>query len=241
MAEEDLQEWEKEAEHLQSTADELTTHILERKRLKSRGLDISGIERQIATSQSTLKDGIASLEQQLSTAESRGGIPSADLKRWENMILALSKQYDRVEFLAKADDSNPDARAQLFAKQPAPAQPSAASTHLLEDDGTPLESLNNQEFLQLQDRIMQEQDNHLDELAVSIGRHKHIGLMISEELDLHADLLEETEVAVDTTRSRLGAAGRRLTTITKNTNSRGITAICILFVILIIIIVIARR
>ena len=65
--------------------------------------------------------------------------------------------------------------------------------------------------------------------------------MISDELDLHADLLEEVDEAVDRTQSRLGVAGRKLKAVTKDTKTWGIGVICILLIILVIIIAVARK
>lgn len=47
--------------------------------------------------------------------------------------------------------------------------------------------------------------------------------MINDELDLHVDLLEETEERVDRTSSRLRGAGRRLERVLEDSvkNSKG--------------------
>ncbi|TPX46590.1 hypothetical protein SeLEV6574_g03156 [Synchytrium endobioticum] len=195
MASDRYQPWDIEAENLKETCDDLATNLLERKRLLSRGLNTSDIDRQISTALSNIKTGITSLESELSAAESKCAVPTSELKKWEQTILALSKQYDRLEFLAKTDDRSTDTRAQLLsARQPhSSATPSSTilSSPLTVDEGLPLGSLNNHEVLQLQERVIQEQDSHLDELAETIGRQRQIGLLISDELDLHADLLEE--------------------------------------------------
>ncbi|TPX47439.1 hypothetical protein SeMB42_g03309 [Synchytrium endobioticum] len=245
MASDRYQPWDIEAENLKETCDDLATNLLERKRLLSRGLNTSDIDRQISTALSNIKTGITSLESELSAAESKCAVPTSELKKWEQTILALSKQYDRLEFLAKTDDRSTDTRAQLLsARQPhSSATPSSTilSSPLTVDEGLPLGSLNNHEVLQLQERVIQEQDSHLDELAETIGRQRQIGLLISDELDLHADLLEEVDEAVDRTRSRLGVAGRRLNAVTKDAKTCGVTSIFILFIVLVIVIVLARK
>ena len=52
----------------------LSLDLLERRRLSSRGLNTSDIERQISAALARIKEGIASQESQLSTAESKGGM-----------------------------------------------------------------------------------------------------------------------------------------------------------------------
>ena len=56
--------------------------------------------------------------------------------------------------------------------------------------------LNENELLQLQNRIIDDQDSRLDQLSETIQRQKNLGILIGNELDLHVDLLEETENAV---------------------------------------------
>jgi syntaxin 8 len=88
----------------------------------------------------------------------------------------------------------------------------------------------------------EDQDTHLDVLSESIRRQKEIGMQIGDELELHIDLLDQTEADVDNSQDRLGAAGRRLRSvheISKSANS-GNALIAILVVILLIVIIIAK-
>jgi hypothetical protein len=50
----------------------------------------------------------------------------------------------------------------------------------------------------------------LDQLSNVIARQKEIGLMISDELDHQADLLDNTERNVDDSHNRVANARRRL-------------------------------
>jgi syntaxin 8 len=79
--------------------------------------------------------------------------------------------------------------------------------------------------LQSQQQEMATQDNHLDALSASIGRQHHLSLQMSEELETHAELLEEMDTAVDSTTARLGRASRRLDKVSKSLKEHGETAL----------------
>jgi hypothetical protein len=65
-----------------------------------------------------------------------------------------------------------------------------------------------------------EQDNHLDQLSGAITRQKEIGLLISEELDLHADLLDTAETTVEVVNRRLLGARQRLDAVSKHAKDK---------------------
>ncbi|KAJ3384508.1 hypothetical protein HDU84_002901 [Entophlyctis sp. JEL0112] len=67
------------------------------------------------------------------------------------------------------------------------------------------------ELLQLQTRLIDDQDAHLDALSNTILRQKHIGMQIGDELDLHVNLLQQTDESMERTQSRLGNVNRDLT------------------------------
>ena len=69
-----------------------------------------------------------------------------------------------------------------------------------------------------------EQDSHLDGLSETIARQKQMGQLISNELDMHVDLLDETEQVVDSTHARLNTAATRLGRVMEDhaSNSQGI-------------------
>ncbi|KAJ3286521.1 hypothetical protein HK104_008990 [Borealophlyctis nickersoniae] len=244
--------WETEEATLKSLGDDTLAIVLERKRALKAGVALSDYDKRIKDSLGVLKAGIGQLEQRLSEAEDTGGRNATDLRRWEEAILQLSKQYDRLEFMVRAEDEdNPSARRELFTPPPR-AQPSGSSrkdksvrfTSSSEEDGdgSGLE-LQSGEMLTLQKRIIDDQDAQLDLLSETISRQKQLGMMISDELDLHVDLLEETEERVDATGERLRGAGRRLGDVSKAaaSSSRGTTVIIILVIILMIVIVMAKK
>ncbi|KAI9255890.1 hypothetical protein EDC94DRAFT_617104 [Helicostylum pulchrum] len=70
--------------------------------------------------------------------------------------------------------------------------------------------LENGQILQLQQRIIDDQDTDLDHLSSAIRRQRELGLLIGDELETHAQLIDETEAMVDNTDERLRQAKKKL-------------------------------
>ncbi|WVQ84462.1 hypothetical protein IAT38_006614 [Cryptococcus sp. DSM 104549] len=98
---------------------------------------------------------------------------------------------------------------------------------------TPHEMLSNQQMM------MDDQDERLNLLSNSIGRQNHLSIQIGSELDLHHQLLEETDTAMDRTSASLGRARRRMDKVANEAKQHGstITIVALIFILLILIIV----
>ena len=55
-----------------------------------------------------------------------------------------------------------------------------------------------------------DQDTNLDHLSDAIRRQRELGLLIGDELDTHAQLIDETHEMVDRTDARLQKARKKL-------------------------------
>ncbi|KAI7882089.1 uncharacterized protein EV154DRAFT_523072 [Mucor mucedo] len=66
------------------------------------------------------------------------------------------------------------------------------------------------QILQLQQRIIDDQDTDLDHLSLAIRRQRELGLLIGDELETHAQIIDETEEMVDRTDERLRQAKKKL-------------------------------
>lgn len=100
-----------------------------------------------------------------------------------------------------------------------------SSANQMEVDPSDLE---NGQILQLQQRIIEgiernrqvmnnedsrgslDQDTNLDHLSDAIRRQRELGLLIGDELDTHAQLIDETHEMVDRTDARLQKARKKL-------------------------------
>ena len=66
-----------------------------------------------------------------------------------------------------------------------------------------------------------EQDRHLENLTISVGRQREISIQIHDELDVHSNLLEELDHGIDNSSGRLGGARKRLERISKGIKGNG--------------------
>jgi len=74
---------------------------------------------------------------------------------------------------------------------------------------------------QMQTMMMREQDQHLDLMSEHVQRIGEIGLVIGQELGEQGQMLDELSEDVDTVRSRLKAAQRKIGDVMKKTSARG--------------------
>lgn len=78
----------------------------------------------------------------------------------------------------------------------------------------------NVEVMQLQKRMMSQQDDQLSALSHAISRQRDLSLNISSELEMHSTLLDETDAAIDQTESRLRRAAGKLEKVGRRTASQ---------------------
>ena len=69
--------------------------------------------------------------------------------------------------------------------------------------------------------LLSDQDTRLSALSHSIGRQHHLSLQIGDELEVHQDLLDETDMALDRTSGNLGRARRRLDGFAESAKNNG--------------------
>ncbi|KAL5606958.1 hypothetical protein BROUX41_003325 [Berkeleyomyces rouxiae] len=101
--------------------------------------------------------------------------------------------------------------------------------------------MSNEQVHVFHNRIMDEQDEHLDRLGESISRQRELSMRIGDELDAHVNMLEDTEGVVDRHQSRLDRARRSLNRIAEGeSDSRGMMTIVILIIILLLLIAILK-
>ncbi|KAG1449857.1 hypothetical protein G6F56_008521 [Rhizopus delemar] len=177
-------------------ADNTLSVIFERNRLKELKLDVEKCEASIQKNQTQLKQGIQQLEQELSVQEQTN--TTKDTKGDEDKLIALQLKVDRLDALL-GNQNDPTTRDLLLGNNNKARFNPIDSTHL-----------ENGQILQLQQRIMDDQDQDLDDLSDAIRRQRELGLLIGDELESHAILIDETEEMVDRTDERLRKAKKKL-------------------------------
>lgn len=69
--------------------------------------------------------------------------------------------------------------------------------------------------------IQPDQDERLNLLSNSINRQNHLSIQIGSELDVHHDLLDDTDQAMDRTQARLLKARKRLDKVAREAKQYG--------------------
>lgn len=130
---------------------------------------------------------------------------------------------------AATDDHDPN-RAALLPYQDEP------------DDSAPDHAhLDNQQIHQYHSQVIQEQDQQLDQLGVSISRQRELSIQIGDELDEQAEILDDVDQGIDRHQTQLDRARHRLGKFARKAkDNMSMTAIIVLIVILVLLIVILK-
>ncbi|KAF9572974.1 hypothetical protein EC968_009179 [Mortierella alpina] len=201
-------------------ADSTLVTVFERNRCKANGLSSASQDKTIEKNMPRLREGLQQLEAELSQAEQDASLPSKELASREDTLIKLQQQLEKLEALLQ-DKDDADARAVLLGLNQNSTKHSRAKIVRFSENEVEVDNLDNSQMLQLQQRIVEDQDQNLDRLSEAIGRQQEIGLMIGDELDSHLDMLEDTDHIVDRTESRLGIARKQLTKVAKGTKGCG--------------------
>ncbi|CAG8438282.1 3700_t:CDS:2 [Scutellospora calospora] len=222
-------------------ADDTLAIIIERNKCREENIDYPH-ENTIDKNMNKLKNGIKELEQELSTIEESGTMSSKELKEREDVLIRLTNQVEKLETLVQ-DRQDISARELLLGlnSTQGPSSRQKTKTVRFSDQIIEAEYMENSEVLQLQQRIIHEQDRDLDRLNDAIGRQRELGILIGDELTYQVELLEDTEGMVDQTERTLDKAKRSLSKVSKGVKDNG--CYCVIFsliLVLIIIIVLAK-
>ncbi|GAA5926025.1 syntaxin [Sporobolomyces koalae] len=99
----------------------------------------------------------------------------------------------------------------------------------------------NSEVMQMQQRMMEDQDEQLDSLSSAISRQHALSLRVAEELELHSSLLDDTEAAVDRTDANLRRASGRLDHFAQKAKNTGSTGLIIALIIILVVLIIVFK
>lgn len=139
-----------------------------------------------------------------------------------------------LDLEAGPDDAS---RSALFGSQPYRDDPTDGTAGFRDA----AEELDNVQIHAYHQRIMEEQDDQLDELGRSIGRQRELSMQIGDELDDHVAMLDETERVVDRHQGRLDRGRKQIGRITRAAGeNKSMVTIVVLIVILILLIAVVK-
>ncbi|KAH0605509.1 uncharacterized protein H6S33_004731 [Morchella sextelata] len=241
-----------------TTADRLTLlqdHI--RQTLHSRARTPES-DADIARSLSTLHAGIEQLEKEQQQLEEHGDSTSQVLREREDILIRLRTQHDDLHSLFTHPPSSPSSPAPTPTATPthpaatlrrSPSADTAAREALMGPRETPsalrktvrFSDLDNTQVLQLHQRVMEEQDEDLDRLSVSIRNQRELSIQIGDELEGHVQLLDGVDELVERHTERLGGARRGLGVVERGVRENGsLVVIVVLIVVLVVLIAVLK-
>jgi len=253
------------AERLQLLQEHIRLSVLERKRSLAAGAEPSSrTAHEISRSLDTLNQGIAQLEDGVRRLERAQELPADAVQEQRDELAALRSKHDdlQAQFAAQSRMSNIEsgdllidlaphsrhsfdesaARDALMGSRESPDTLRRSNkTVRFRDSLVDTEEMENQQVLQLHERVMEEQDESLDRLSQSIHSQRELSIQIGDELDDHVRLLDGVDELVDRHQSRLEGAKKRLNHVARTARDHGsLMVIAILIIILVLLIIILK-
>ena len=175
-----------------------------------------------------IRNLIGICEQQLTELELQG-----DQHEYEQELLLLNKKYGRLEELV---------RRKLIPTTANVSQPNltAIENHVNEGTDNSLNSLNNHEILDIHEKLINDQDQHLEKLSKVIGRQKEIGQLITNELDSQVELLQDIDNRTEDVGGNMSRINNRLNNFTARSNSNKNWGViwCLLAILVVVIVLV---
>ncbi|KAH1578195.1 hypothetical protein KXX17_006786 [Aspergillus fumigatus] len=248
-------------------ADHIKLSLLERQRAISLNLEPNSQDGEISRSLESLREGIESVESEVSRLGEANDVAAIDLK---DQLHYLQSQYrDLTSQFHEQDDSVLDSdfsnvkKSSPDLKQPIPQHPPSKSVRFMDsaaedadenrrnlfqpyrDSPSPPSpdhsNMSNQQIYDHHAETLREQDEQLDRLGESIGRQHQLSIQIGDELEGHIALLDGMDGDVDRHQRRLDGARKRLDKIRKRAGENwSMMTIIGLIIILVILIVILK-
>ncbi|KAF9554797.1 hypothetical protein CPC08DRAFT_753447 [Agrocybe pediades] len=189
---------------------------------------------QIKRNLNQLRDGILAMEAKEGPHVEAAKLLRNQFDRMRGMLWEEEKA--EIPSLPKAEPSPTSSPETEPSRPPVPTHSSTRDSLLSEpsfapytddpEQGPSVEPPDAGTMLHTQRFIMQEQDQHLDQLSHSINRQHHISLQINEELDVHHGLLQDLETGIDRTQSRMSKARRKLDVVAKGVKNNDYVVHC---------------
>ncbi|WOO81983.1 putative syntaxin-8B [Vanrija pseudolonga] len=146
---------------------------------------------------------------------------------------------ERREAEPSAEELDAEIESVIAAPVDPPSPPAQELRPFRDYDDEEEDDTNPHEMISQQQQMMEEQDERLTLLSHSINRQNHLSVQIGDELQVHNELLEDTDAAMDRTADRMNRARRRLDHVADNAKQHGstITIVGLIVVLLLLIIV----
>ncbi|MDP2437158.1 MAG: SNARE domain-containing protein [archaeon] len=177
---------------------------------------------------SELQEGLSQLDEDLSRIASQPAayrLTAAEVNRRGDLLKKMSNRRNELDSLSKiAPLSASDAeRADLFSTPSAPsgAQPRTRFWGASETEET--QNLANQDLVHHQrTKMISGHDGHLSNLSESLDRTKEVAIAISDELDVHEQLLGDIDLKVVRTTAQVQGTTEKVMTFAQKASTMGL-------------------
>ena len=207
-------EWLRLHEDAEMEAGEAMECIQERSELAKRGVDAARLAAVARRKLGTLRSKIDALDR---TVEDGGKATDQEVQRRKQLVSVLNTKHENMtQLLSKVGKY-----ATLAETRPKGAPRETEKTAQLETG----------EILQLQDRIMRDQDGDIESMSRDVSGIKHVALTINDELTLHQRLLDDLDEDLDYTHRNVKTLQKRIAYIMKR--SGGLRSMCFLIALIV--------
>ncbi|XP_054818103.1 syntaxin-51-like [Prosopis cineraria] len=217
--------WMKEYNEAVKLADDISGMISEWSSFPSSGPETQRHASAIRRKITILGTRLDSLQSLLSKLPGKQPISDKELNRRKDMIANLRSKVNQMA--STLNMSNFANRDSLLGPDIKPADPMSRTV-----------GLDNGGLVGLQRQIMREQDEGIEKLEQTVTSTKHIALAVNEELDLHTRLIDDLDLHVDVTDSRLRRVQKNLAILNKRTKG-GCSCLCLLLSVVGIVVLVA--
>lgn len=207
--------------------------INERNKLRRNGGNYNKVQSDVRIMLKNFSKDVNNLKQSLLKASSGYEIAEREIDRRQNMLDQLITREKQMNSAFQQESGHSDnGRSSLLVadQRRQPSNPfDEPETYV--DNNVSIDDMRRQ-----QQQIIREQDEGLEALSGIIQRQKMMGRAISDEVDLHNEIIDDIDVRMDQTNTRLIKETSHVKRVTKKASTCGMLVVIILLIIAIIVV-----
>ncbi|XP_074639007.1 syntaxin-8-like isoform X2 [Acropora palmata] len=225
--------WLSEFKTVEKYGQDIMEKINERNKLRRNGGNYNKVQSDVRIMLKNFSKEVNNLKQSLLKASSRYEIAEREIDRRQNMLDQLITREKQMNSAFQQESGHSDnGRSSLLVadQRRQPSNPfDEPETYV--DNNVSIDDMRRQ-----QQQIIREQDEGLEALSGIIQRQKMMGQAISDEVDLHNEIIDDIDVRMDQTNTRLIKETSHVKRVTKKASTCGMLVVIILLIIAIIVV-----
>jgi len=207
--------------------------INERNQLRRNGGNYTKVQSDVRIMLKTFSRDLNNLKQSLLRASSSYHVTEREIDRRQNMLDQLITKEKQMNAAFQQEAGQGDfGRSSLLAADPRGRE----SNPFDEPEPYPDSNVSIDDMRRQQQQIIAEQDEGLEALSGIIQRQKLMGQAISDEVDTHNEILDDIDVRMDHTNTRLIKETTHVKRVTAKSSTCGMLIVIVLLIIVIIVV-----